>query len=384
MDADAVESAPRMVLDLGSTVVGVDIEDQPTADTVAVAFASLATAHDPTVLVCIERRADRHVLRIDGEDVADSSEPTTLVDHLVSWMNREAVVAAHPDLVNLHAAAMVHPATGRLVLVPGSPGAGKSTAAATAAAAGWGYLSDELVAIDGAGMARPHPKPITIKAGGTAVVDIDMARWSSGPQQRRWYLPAPALGGYVHMGPARPHAVLATRYAADADASWTPLSCAETLLELAANTQDELDPDGRILERLGRLAAGVVGVRGTTRTPGDVLGHLSACAEAEATPTRDPVAAIASSTDDSGPAATPGVVSIDCGDGGLLHHPTSAALVVLDAPGMVIWRLLDGSADIDVIARDLADAFHRPVEQMRSDVGDLLVRLRAEGVVTEA
>jgi hypothetical protein len=74
------------------------------------------------------------------------------------------------DLLMLHACGVSDPATGATVGLVGPSGMGKSTAAALLGRR-WGYVSDELLAIDVDLTVVPFPKPLSIVVPGRAVKD---------------------------------------------------------------------------------------------------------------------------------------------------------------------------------------------------------------------
>ena len=72
--------------------------------------------------------------------------------------------ATRPGLLVMHAA-VVADAQGRAIMMPGFPGAGKSTLCASLVLTqGWRLLSDELTLLDTAsGTVQAHPRPIALK-----------------------------------------------------------------------------------------------------------------------------------------------------------------------------------------------------------------------------
>jgi hypothetical protein len=311
------------ILTIGCTVVEVRIDHIQTAHQFAVSFASIASDETPSVAIHIRSEADLHVLSIDGEPSYRSHDPSNVVDHLIAWCNQQAVLS-QPDNINLHAAALSHPGTGRVVLVPGSPGAGKTTTAAAACLAGWGYLSDELVSIDRAGMARGYAKPLTIKMGTRPLIDFDEHRWTSSPQQRRWYLPPSQLGGHV-IASGLPHAIMFTDFAPSEPQVTVPVGLAESVLELATNCQAELDPDGAVLLALARMAASSHTVRVIQNHRDDAVSVLASLA-ARPPAQRCDVGALGQAKPTGaadGPCAAPGVVGVVCPDGVVVHQPCS-------------------------------------------------------------
>lgn len=75
---------------------------------------------------------------------------------------------AHQYLI-LHAAVVEK--NGAAVLLPGHPGAGKSTLCAALVSRGWRLLSDEMAMLDARGLLQPMPRPISLKN-----VSIDVIR----------------------------------------------------------------------------------------------------------------------------------------------------------------------------------------------------------------
>jgi len=81
---------------------------------------------------------------------------------LLEWgMNWCVAAQAHHYLL-LHAAVLEH--RGRCVILPGDPGAGKSTLTAALMLSGWRLLSDELTVIDrDDGRIQPLARPVSLK-----------------------------------------------------------------------------------------------------------------------------------------------------------------------------------------------------------------------------
>lgn len=84
---------------------------------------------------------------------------------LLFQLEQHLVVAleqARPDLLFLHAAALVH--RGRACLLVGESGVGKSTTAWALVQRGWGYLSDELAPLDPRDwQVQPYPHALCLK-----------------------------------------------------------------------------------------------------------------------------------------------------------------------------------------------------------------------------
>lgn len=81
----------------------------------------------------------------------------------VLWEINQAAVASAGDRLVLHAAAAER--QGRAVVLGAPSGSGKTTLVAALVAAGWGYLTDDVALIDGAGRVVAYPKPIGLDLG---------------------------------------------------------------------------------------------------------------------------------------------------------------------------------------------------------------------------
>jgi hypothetical protein len=83
----------------------------------------------------------------------------------LEWAINARVIATRNDFVLLHAASLVHPSGGGIVLA-GASGCGKSTLAMGLLARGWSYLCDEFALVrPQTGCLHPFPKALCIKAG---------------------------------------------------------------------------------------------------------------------------------------------------------------------------------------------------------------------------
>lgn len=101
------------------------------------------------------------VLQWRGERLARTGSAAGALDHLVWHVNRQ-VMESLDGPVMLHAGAVAR--AGRAVVVSGPSGAGKSTLTAALVGAGFGYLSDEVAALDPeTGRVRPYPKPLGLR-----------------------------------------------------------------------------------------------------------------------------------------------------------------------------------------------------------------------------
>lgn len=90
----------------------------------------------------------------------------------------EAVLDQISDLL-LHAA-LLH-WQGRALLLAGGPGAGKSTLAAALGGAGFALAGDDLAALDGGGLLRALPFPVTLKTGSWELLEGCAAGLAAAP-----------------------------------------------------------------------------------------------------------------------------------------------------------------------------------------------------------
>ncbi len=370
------------MLAVGATTVAVRIDDDRVRRLVAESFAGLRTDRaGEHQAVLGGQPGDRYTLTIDDQLRYGSVDPANVLDHLVAWCNREAVLSRVGE-VNIHAAAVVPPGRAGCAILPAPPGAGKTTLAAAACAAGFGYLSDELVSLDEHGTAHGYAKPLTIKAASRPLIAADYDRWTLSAHQTRWYLRPEDLGG-TRLASAEPAALVFARYVPERETSCTELGVTETVVELAINCQDQLDGDGHALETLARLAARCQRVRLDQRDLDQAVAILEAVV-ARPAPSPSPVRRlepVLRAGAPVGPAAAPGAVGVVCADGVVVHHPPTDAVVALDALAGVVWQLLDGNVPEAELARELSSAFDHPEDQVQRDVAALLTELRSHQLV---
>ncbi len=368
------------LLRVGDAVVEVVIDDPVILRSFGFSSSPMATEGTPEFRVRLGRGDVGHELVIDDDSRYQASDPGNVVDHLVAWCNRRAV-ESRPSAVNLHAAGLVAPGSDRTIVVPGSPGAGKTTLAATACRSGWGYLSDEMVSVED-DMLRAYPKPLTVKRGILPCFDgVDLGRYELSRTQTRWYVSVAELGGWVTQH-GRPHAIAFIAYDHDNDTAVTELGVGEATLALAVNCQQELDDDGTKLLQLARLADASICVELEHRDLDEAMRVLGELVRRDVAPS-GAVSALPPVTRraQNGPAVAAGVSGVVTPDGVVLHRHETDAIALLDPLAGVIWRLLDGSAGTDELVTDLAEAFDHPADAVGADVAHLLDQLIQEGFV---
>ena len=143
---------------------------------------------------------------------------------------------AHAYLI-FHAAVVER--HGKAFVLPGEPGAGKSTLTAALTAAGYRLLSDELTMLATAtGQIVPVPRPISLK---NASIDIVRRRIPDAVLSELAY--ETSKGTVAHLQPpaasiaaagcnAAPGYIVFPRYSAGSETQFTPVGKAETLLRL--------------------------------------------------------------------------------------------------------------------------------------------------------
>mgnify|MGYP001766066207 CR=1 FL=1 len=147
---------------------------------------------------------------------------------------------------NIHEYAIVHAATveksGRAVILPGTPGSGKSTLCAAMVYRGWRLLSDEMALISlRDGLLKPFPRPIGLKNA-----SIDIIRNYSDSIIMGETVADTAKGTVAHMRaprssidsgkePARAHRIAFPTYKPSTPAQTTPLSKGQALMRLIEN-----------------------------------------------------------------------------------------------------------------------------------------------------
>ena len=215
-------------------VISVESRDPVLGDLVDDLFRDMATSDAPTVHFSVLEHAGTYVVSVDGDGVVSTVAPSFALAHLMWEINRHAIEGTSDDLL-LHAAAATHESGA--VVIAGPSGAGKSTLIAGVVGAGLGYLTDDVLAIDASGRARPHPKPIGLGAYAPTQFPTLAAMRS---EYRRymgeeWYVAPAMLGGDVGVA-ASPCTVVFSCYTPEASTSAVRLSRAEALVALAENS----------------------------------------------------------------------------------------------------------------------------------------------------
>jgi hypothetical protein len=193
----------------------------------------------------------------DAEVLARSQRPGDALGWVVWHANRGAVGASGQHLL-FHAGALETASGG--VLVPGATGSGKSTLVAGLARAGFGYLGDELVALDLTSvLLLSYPKPITLKRGSFALLpelhpDLGTHQGSRPWDGEQWQVPVGGETGLPLGRACAPCAVVVPHYDDLRPTTLTRLTQTEAFFTLARHTVNLLDHGAAGIAALAQLA----------------------------------------------------------------------------------------------------------------------------------
>lgn len=188
------------------------------------------------------------------ELLRSSHDPSQLLDDLV-WSTVRVVVAASSERLMLHTAVVER--DGSAVALVGPSGVGKSTLAAALVDRGFGYLTDEIAAIDADLVIQGFAKPLRIVRGAWELLghldprgDEQLARYF----ERQWQLLPASLGSVVRS--SRLGLVVFSRFAPGAGVSSSRLSPGTALGEAAKSIftpRGQLVPATRLRDLAGVL-----------------------------------------------------------------------------------------------------------------------------------
>lgn len=233
---------------------GVRTNDDVVGRHLAKVLAPLAATGDPQEWYDILVSGGRAQVWWRGEVMFDGALGL-LVPALHGHVNRSAVTATAG--IALHAAAASR--GGATVLLPAPAESGKSTLVAGLVLAGWSYFTDEVSAIDPAtGSVRAYPKAISVDRGSWGVVPalephLDPATALLRGDQ--WQVPAENAPATSSLSP--PVQLIAfPAYETDAETRLEPLTPAEAVVLLGANSFNLMTLGDAGLDQLAALAQG--------------------------------------------------------------------------------------------------------------------------------
>lgn len=240
-----------MRLRLLDAVVEIHTEERAAAELLALLWSEMTTDDEdaaPARTYVVARDGEGRWVATAGETVEAMHETLWGVTDALRYRMLELCEERIEGFVTLHAAAVAR--DGKLVLIAGESGAGKTTLTLALLDAGWGYLTDDLAPVSTAtGLVHPFPKPLGVKdpAAWEAVRDA-FAGTSLEPPDGSFLVP-PSRWDVV-TEPMEPRALLFTRYAAGADPELEPLSPGRAAAVASAYLR-RLDPTSlRLLNRL--------------------------------------------------------------------------------------------------------------------------------------
>lgn len=151
---DVVEATgPRMLrVDVLGTVFLLQAQDAKVADALATQWSRCLVPDDQLHAeagIVVEVNSDEEPL------------PDTFGYGLASQLTGRAITELSGHALMFHAAGLSDE-TGRVVALVAPSGSGKTTAARMLGGAGWGYVTDETVAVVEGGRVLPYPKPLSV------------------------------------------------------------------------------------------------------------------------------------------------------------------------------------------------------------------------------
>jgi hypothetical protein len=136
-------------------------------------------------------RSDEYTVWRESEPIGTVADATTAVE-LLLWAIDEAAVQASDRLLLVHAGAAEK--GGRVVVVPGASGAGKSTVVSALVDRGWRYVTDEVVALDlKSKLVAPYPRAAKVEL--PAAVLLGLVEAGAGNPPDAYRVPFPAGSG---------------------------------------------------------------------------------------------------------------------------------------------------------------------------------------------
>jgi hypothetical protein len=173
------------------------------------------------------------VLSEDGCERMRTATRPEMVGGVYQCLHRR--VHHHAEWMAHNHGAAVRCADGRAVLLPGEGGSGKSTLAAWLSRRGFGFLADDMIALDCAGRVVPWPLPHSIKRGSWAPLagvfpelDVSPSRIVNGREIK--FVSASREAWDAAPAPAR--AVIFPSYDTRAEPGLAPLTLVETVERL--------------------------------------------------------------------------------------------------------------------------------------------------------
>jgi hypothetical protein len=327
----------------------------------------------------------RYTLTDGTETVASGVDEELAAPWLLWFLNRVAAVTPHR--VTIHAGAVAGPHGA--VLLPGPPGAGKSTMTAALVRAGCGYLSDELAALDLTGRCvHPFPRPLALhpttvalldagpgpptRPTGGGVADVTAPVVTRAGREGGVLAPSHSLGATL-AGPTPPAAIVMPRIVAGAPGRPRPLGPPAALLGLLAHAPNLALLGARAFGVLAELAARCPAYGLEFDAPAPAASAVRALPGPPAggvdTVRVLPVGAAAR----RGPARDPDTSAVRFGTGDVVvHDRRTGTLHHLNGPAAEVYESCDGRSVVEIVA-ELAARYPHP--DVPADVTSVLERL---------
>lgn len=171
-----------MVLDLGPLLARIRLRHPAVAKSLIALYADFPANPDAGFAhldVEVGRRPwPFRPFRPQARFISDGHEPFVPLPEaqalpLIEWGLNWTIATRVPNFMIIHAAVVAR--GDAAIILPGSPGAGKSTLCAALVASGWRLLSDEFALVHPETLElHPIPRPISLK---NASIDIIRTRW---------------------------------------------------------------------------------------------------------------------------------------------------------------------------------------------------------------
>ncbi len=163
-----MRAGPFLAVDQTFSIVG----DDDVAGLFEAALADLRTDRRATERITVKRHRNGEWSARRSRSDQVRGQPDVVVARTLQYVNRFASSSAR-DGIALHAAAVSTPLG--VIALAGVSGAGKSTLAAAAVLDGYGFVADEVTAIDSETLTvTPFRRPLGLREGGAAAVGVDI------------------------------------------------------------------------------------------------------------------------------------------------------------------------------------------------------------------
>jgi hypothetical protein len=226
--------------------------------------------------------ASSYLLLFDGETFLESGDLRDLLQRF-SWHVNTTAMRTCRDLLLVHAGAVVTP-SGSGVLLPAASGSGKTSLAAGLVRAGWGYLSDEVGAIDPVTLELcPYPRVLSIKPGMFQEFADFIAPDQGWPiSSREWLIAPEALRRDPVVDRSAVRFIVFLEHAPNVATRLTPLSPASSVTAMFEHVSNHQVWGGRALTILADVVRDARSYSLRTGRPDDAVRSLVELASRDA------------------------------------------------------------------------------------------------------